>query len=67
MNKIKKPILSEIALEGINAALSRMEADDLTDLDNTSAERFNAANLFVVQMYRWLDRPRKKRQPTKTQ
>lgn len=51
--KPRKPRLTERVLDGLNDALSRMEADDLTDQPDDEAKSFHAAQEWLARMYEY--------------
>jgi hypothetical protein len=50
---MKKPRLTELVMSGLTEALTRMEADDLTDLEPDRDKAFRAANNWLVDMHRY--------------
>lgn len=49
----RKPRLTRQVLAGLNDALSRMEADDLTDQPGDDAKAFHAALEWLQRMYEY--------------
>ena len=50
---MRKPRLTEKVLSGLMDALSRQEADDLSDQSNEESAALHAALAWIEQMYTW--------------
>lgn len=58
---MRKPRLTEKVLSGLNDALSRMEADDLTDQSDEESAELHAAQKWLTEMYQWRDDQKRKK------
>lgn len=53
MNKPKRPRVTRDILEALTQAYGRMEADDLTDLPDDEAKRFEKAGEWLTAMWQF--------------
>lgn len=51
----RMPKITRRILEGLSAALSRMRADDLTDLPDDEWEDMNAADIWLINAFAAID------------